>query len=488
MRYSRRMAGQHMCRWAVILGLGAGLAGPGCGDDGAAMTTGATATAGTTDPATTAGTDGADETATAGSETAEAARPNWHEDIAPFIAANCSSCHTEGSVAPFIMDDYEQTWPLAGAMLLQIDAATMPPWHAVETEECSPPAAFKHDARLSADQIEMMHQWVELGTPEGDPANAAPLPEPPSTDLSDPSSTTIMQGSITVEPQASQLDFFHCLSFDPGNDQDVFVDGVQVLPGNDAIVHHVLLYIDIEGESASWTNGQQMNCGGGAGGVGNVQLVGGWVPGTMPMEPPEGVGILLPAGARIIYNMHYHASVSGPQVDDATGIALRWTTNPPQQISQFSLIGAPGEGTLVDPPFFIPAGATGHVETIDYVVPDFGPVDLRVWSVLNHMHKVGVDMKVSVLRDGQEQCLIQTPRYDYNWQRIYEYAVGIDEAYAMQAGDVVRVRCTYDNTLDNPSVVEALDEVGLSEPQDVLLGEGTLDEMCLVGMGVSVGL
>ena len=41
------------------------------------------------------------------------------------------------------------------------------------------------------------------------------------------------------------------------------------------------------------------------------------------------------------------------------------------------------------------------------------------------------------------------------------------------------MRCTYDNTLDNPGTRRALDDGGYDAPIDVYLGEGTLDEMCI---------
>jgi hypothetical protein len=46
------------------------------------------------------------------------------------------------------------------------------------------------------------------------------------------------------------------------------------------------------------------------------------------------------------------------------------------------------------------------------------------------------------------------------------------------------VRCTYDNTLDNPFVRRMLMELGLQEPIEVTLGEQSLDEMCLGVFGV----
>lgn len=488
MRMLRAIAGV-----GVVVALGCGADGDGeqstdGADDGSSEGTAGHATGGTAgDDGEDDGTVGeADGTAGSGDDGVDPnARPNWHEDIAPFVAENCRSCHTEGGIA-FSMETYDDAMPYAGLMKLETGAGRMPPWHAVETDECTPPDAFMHDARLTPEEIQLVADWADGGAPEGDPANAVAIPAPPETDLADPSVTVAMGGAISVEPVGNQLDFFHCLSFDPGNDTDVYVDGIQVVPGNDRIAHHVLLYVDEAAESASWPDGISENCGGGAG-IGGANLVGGWVPGSFPMETPDDVGILLPAGARIVFNMHYHASVLGPETDDSTSVALRWTTTPPEYVSQFYLIGAPGAGTVTTGPFTIPAGASNHQEVVEFAVPsEAGLADVRVWSIANHMHKVGVDMKTSVIRGGEDICLVQTPDWDFDWQRLYQYDVPIGEVFRLQGGDVVRVRCTYDNTLDNPDVVQALGEVGLDEPQNVQLGEGTLDEMCLAGVGVAI--
>jgi hypothetical protein len=41
------------------------------------------------------------------------------------------------------------------------------------------------------------------------------------------------------------------------------------------------------------------------------------------------------------------------------------------------------------------------------------------------------------------------------------------------------MRCSYDDSLENPALVEALAKKKTSTPVDVRLGEETLDEMCL---------
>jgi hypothetical protein len=192
-------------------------------------------------------------------------------------------------------------------------------------------------------------------------------------------------------------------------------------------------------------------------------------------------------------NVHYHATGGGAQIDDTTGLALRWTTDKPEYSSIFMLLGAPGAGDSLTGPLVIPAGAAEHVEEYEWIVSYGGQafpdsIEARLWAVAAHMHKVAVDLRVWIEdRDtAAETCLLHTPEWDFDWQRVYEYDALANEGVRVKAGDKIRIRCEYNNTLDNPGVAEALAEVGLEEPIEVTQGEGTLDEMCLSALGVAV--
>jgi hypothetical protein len=459
----------------------------GCTDDGGGNDEVAEGESGDSGDATGDGDGDSGETG------GDATRPNWYEDVSLLVAENCTGCHNDGGIAPFSMESYESTAPWAGLIADSTEDKLMPPWHASVSDQCQPPFPYLHDPQLSDEQIQMFRDWADLGAPEGDPADAVELPAPPDLGLADPSTTVLMESPIEVAVEGSTLDYFHCVSFDPGNTEEVYVDGFQVIEGNREILHHVLMYVDTDGESASWEGGVKENCGGGSGLSGAPQLVAGWVPGSAPLEPPEGVAVTLPPGARIVYNVHYHATGAGPQVDDSTGVALRWSNQAPDYTSLFTLIGSPGIGTSNTGLLHIPAGEKNHFEEFEWEVsvdgqpiPDI--VDIRIWTIANHMHKVGVNMKVWIERAGEELCLLHTPRWDFNWQRFYNYDVPIEDGFQVKGGDVVHVQCEYDNTLDNPAVVEALAEVGLEEPIDVFVGEGTLDEMCLAAIGVGYKL
>ena len=270
----------------------------------------------------------------------------------------------------------------------------------------------------------------------------------------------------------------------------MWVTGTQVNPGNDEIVHHVLLFSDPNGESADLAGPDgSYPCFGGPN-LSYPQLLGVWAPGSTPAIAPEGVAMQLKAGSRLVINVHYHPT-GELQTDSSTSVDLKFTTQEPDYTGLILLLGnfATEESGLLPGPndpggvaqFMIPAGEPAHVETQEVPVSTgLALLESTVWAVGTHMHLIGRDMKMALEHpDGSETCLIQTPEWDFDWQRAYYYDVPVAEAPKPRAGDTLRLRCTYDNTLDNPGTRRALAEQGLSEPVDVYLGEESLDEMCI---------
>ncbi len=424
----------------------------------------------------------------------------WHQHIAPLVATKCRGCHTEGGISPFSIDNYDEATVWANHMNAAIEAGTMPPWGAQETDECTPPAPFKDDIRLTQTEKELFAAWVEQGTPEGDPDQAVELPSPPQMDLPAPNRQLTIPSGVTVEGTS---DDFVCFTIDPEITDEVWLTGTQVFAGNDAIVHHALVFLDREGqgETLADENGQY-RCFGGAG-LDQTRLLGAWAPGAVPGVLPPDTGSRLQPGDKLVVQVHYHPTGQGPETDDATRVDLQWTEEEPSYTGGIFLIGnfeqedaafagGEGYGLTTGPDFLIPAGARDHQEVNRYWLDDEGDslarlVDIYVWMVGTHMHYVGTDMKITVeTPDDEEQCLVQTPNWDFNWQRGYFFEGDVEDLPTIHAGDSLTMRCTYDNSLENPFVREALDDQGLTQPMDVALGEETLDEMCLGVFGLAV--
>jgi hypothetical protein len=418
-------------------------------------------------------------------ETSPPPEVTFHRDVAPILQKSCQSCHVEGGVAPFPLVTYEHARNMAESVVRMTAERKMPPWGAEETSECKPPHKWKDDPRLSDAEIATLAKWKAIGTPEGDPKEApAPLPR---------KTIGLPRVDLELQPQApytltATSDQFRCFVLDPKVTTTTYVNGVAFVPGNSRIVHHVLLFSDPQKTSLAMAGpGGAYDCFGGARTTGG-SLLAAWAPGGQAMQLPANAGTPIEPGTLLVMQIHYHPH-GGAADPDITKVQLAFT-GPPEYIAATRLIGnfsrplgedglLPGPADTAGPEFRIPANASGHTETMRVTMPAQIP-ELRLYGIGGHMHYVGVDERLSVTRaDGAEQCLLQIPRWDFNWQRGYAYDAPIEELPVIKAGDKLGIRCTYDNTTQNPKLVQALREQNLTAPKDVLLGEETLDEMCL---------
>ena len=138
----------------------------------------------------------------------------------------------------------------------------------------------------------------------------------------------------------------------------------------------------------------------------------------------------------------------------------------------------------------MPANVSDHTESMVYEVQTQSAQRFPMFFAFPHMHYVGRELKVTIERaspapgEPSDECLINVDRWNFDWQRTYQYDAPVDQLPTIGNGDTVRLECGYDNTKANPFVVRALDEQGLEDPVDVYLGEQTLDEMCIAAFGV----
>lgn len=412
----------------------------------------------------------------------------FHEHVEAIFQKRCQSCHHDGGLAPFSLVKYDTAFARQGTIAQAVAARTMPPWGEAPSAECAPKHKFTGDPTLTQDEMDTVAKWVAEGAAEGDPAKA---PKPISFEdpvLQNPTDALTFQKPYEVT--ASKSDEFVCFVIDPKLAATTWVNGVQIVPGNPLVDHHALVFVDPTGESKKLADADgKYPCFGGpkaaAGG-----LFAAWAPGVPASDFGDDIALEVPAGALFVLQMHYHPQETSSQPDQ-TKVVLRRTEKAPKYLATTRLIGnsssasgfiklLPGPNDPASgPDFFIPAGAKGHTETMEFTIPkSLGSA--RLLSAGSHMHWVGKNMRIKVRRpDGTEECLLQTPRYDFNWQRGYAYDAPIGELPVIEAGDTLNIQCTYDNSMDNLGVKKALEEKHLSAPVDVTLGEETLDEMCL---------
>lgn len=427
------------------------------------------------------------------------AHPTFHRDIEPILQDRCQSCHSPGHIAPFDLMTFDDASTVASLMVARTKDRTMPPWGARDTAECKPTHGWLGDQQLTDDQIATFSNWNDDGAPEGDPADA---PSPRSFGADE-----LPGVERDVEPKAAFIaagdkDEFRCFVIDPELTETRYLNGSHFIAGNAKVVHHALVFLDLNDEADALADADGgYDCFGGPG-LTSASLIAAWAPGGVPASYPPNAGLPIPAGKKLVMQVHYHpAGTTG--APDSTRFQMRFTDGKPEYTVAVSLIGnfddamSGGDGLLPGPndeggvEFRIPANVAGHTESMQLTLPakiGGAPLpELLLYGVATHMHYVGTDMKIDLARksaksgEPDSECLVQTPAWDFNWQRSYAYDAAIKDLPKVRAGDVLSFRCTYDNTMQNPFVQRALMEAKQPAPKDVVLGETTLDEMCLGG-------
>ncbi|GAC1551619.1 MAG: hypothetical protein NVS3B10_14090 [Polyangiales bacterium] len=414
-----------------------------------------------------------------------------HKDVEPVLQKVCQNCHVAGGIAPFSLVTFADAKAVAGSIVAQTAARSMPPWGAQDTSECKPPMPWKNDLRLSEQEIAILAAWHSGGDLEGDPKDAPP----PRT----AAPIVNLPGALSLAPPApfslaGSNDTFRCFVLDPKITATKYLTGTNFVPTNKTIVHHALAFSI---PATARVPGDAYDCFGGPK-VDGANLVAAWAPGGVPSEYPADVGLALEAGTRFVMQVHYHPHANGTQDPDATSFEYKVTDTAPAYravptlIGNFTTaVGADGRGVEPGPDdpggvptFLIPKDAPAHVETMHFVMPSFGPTTptIRILGLGAHMHLAGRDEKITLTRagvGGAESCLLQEPAWSFNWQRGYQYDAPIESLPTIAPGDVLRMRCTYDNTMTNADLAAARREAGITEPTDISLGESTMDEMCL---------
>jgi hypothetical protein len=394
------------------------------------------------------------------------ARPTYWAHVAPILGQQCVSCHVSNGIGPFALTDYADARDHAAVMAHSVRSGEMPPW--MPTGACRP---LQHARVMPEADIATLERWAATGMAEGDRASFVARPGTPARLTGEPSLT--VQPAEAYTPRASALDDYHCFIMDPNLTAQRDLVGVRFVPGEARIVHHVIVYeIKSEGLAAlqrldDAEPGPGYTCFGGPriNASRQIQFVVGWAPGGPPLRMPEGTGIRLSPGSRLVMQVHYNqANVRG--LADRTRTELFFSDNPVSRVAYVI--------PLAETSFRIPPGARDHEVETAVRLRDFGvPLTATVYGLSPHMHTLGTSVAVDVTRNGETdaQCLVNIPRWNFHWQQFYLF----QEPMRIAPDDEIRLRCHYDNTAARQPVIDGVPQA----PREVRWGEGTFDEMCI---------
>jgi hypothetical protein len=343
------------------------------------------------------------------------------KDVAPIFNARCVECHRPGEIAPMSLMSYKEVRPWAKSIREKVIDRSMPPWLADTKQD-----HFSNDRRLTEKEVATIVAWVDAGAPKGDDSY---MPPPPNftegwvmgkpdvvfylpEDYSVPAEGTIPYQYITVKTNLKE---------------DKWIQAAEIRPGNRAVVHHIIVSVRAPNE------------GGGADAAAapararaRGYKLAGFAPGEQPKVYPRGTAKLLKAGSELVFQMHY--TTNGVAQKDRSYIGIYFAKDPVQKHVL--------TGMAANAQFVIPAGDSSYEVQSKWEAKE----DVYLVDLMPHMHVRGKDFKYTVVYpDGRSEVILNVPRYDFNWQLLYQFK----KPFFMPKGSRLECVAHFDNSTAN---------------------------------------
>jgi hypothetical protein len=372
---------------------------------------------------------------------AQSDAPTFYADALPLFEKNCVACHQPngpkvgGITAPMSLMDYSQAKLWAPLIKNALITGYMPPWGAHERHR----GEFKGERYIDAAEKDLLIAWVDGGALEGNPADAAnaegmvansggtSLPES-GWWIGDPDLVVQFERPVYVPDDVVDWQPTIELPVPEGaHTEPRWISKAELVPGGPWVHHIVSSHM----------------------GVG--------VPGRGPFTYPEGWGVLMPEDPFITANMHYHKDAGeGTAVTDLTkaGFIFYEDGDVIDYVVETNLL--PHRG------WTIPAGEPNFEVNNTFDIEQ----DIYLLSMGPHMHYRGKAMRYELeYPDGERETLLWVPKYDFNWQFLYEY----EEPKLVPAGSKMHMSWWFDNSREN--------RWNPDPTADVVYGPETTDEM-----------
>ena len=378
----------------------------------------------------------------------------WSNQISGILSKHCIECHQPGEIGPFSLTDYDEVvgW---GPMIAEVvEEQRMPPWHA------DPKVGhFSNSRLLSVEDKKLIAKWVKAGCPSGESkapitlttkADGWQLNQPPDEDYSmrgrwDQGGQTWQEGKPFLVPAEGTVEYRYFV-IDPQFDEEKWIRSAEIVPGNRSVVHHAIVFIRPP-DSAGFR------------GIGWLTA---YVPGQRIEKLEPGMARRIPAGSKLVFQMHY--TPNGSPQEDLTRIGLWFEED--ENVTEEVVTDIAINQSLKIPPH-----AADHQEEVVANVRESG----RLIAIVPHMHVRGKAFRVALQnKQDKPRPLLSVPQYDFNWQTTYH----LEEPLRVSAGSKIVCDAVFDNSTGNPNNPDPA--------QFVRWGDQTWEEMALAYLAIAI--
>ncbi|MDA1372447.1 MAG: redoxin domain-containing protein [Proteobacteria bacterium] len=352
----------------------------------------------------------------------------YAKDIASILERRCITCHQEGGIAPFAMDNHQMVQGWSPMIRETLITKRMPPGQ-IDNEYVD---AFFDVNHITVEETQKLVHWIDSGSRnEGSSDPLATLDIRPAKWLNG-------EPDIIIDIPAQQIPAtgvqdYRNLMLPLELEEDVWVKAVEFEAGDPTVLHHIIAF--------SY----------GPNGVNEFEILnqgiglGAYAPGNELNLYPENSGYPLKAGGGLMLQMHY--TTSGKETVDASQIGLYLWDEEPERVI---LGGSAADLDINIAPFTSKEMIASKTFRKDSYLTMLGP----------HMHYRGYDANFQIrYPDGREEEVLNIPNYQFNWQKTYDFK----EPMFLPAGTELVFRGTFDNTAQNPFNPDASETLSWGE-------------------------
>ncbi|GAB5500382.1 MAG: hypothetical protein PsegKO_26930 [Pseudohongiellaceae bacterium] len=390
--------------------------------------------------------------ALAGADEGKAEHPTYAKEVSRIIQDNCQICHQPGQIGPMSFTSYEEVRPWAPLIQLKVAQKEMPPY---QYDGDIGVQHLKNDWRMSQEDIETIVEWVNAGSPFGNPENLPPAKEFPqkgewrmASELGAPDH--IIKSAAWDVPAEGQ-DLWWEPEVDSGITESRCIKAVETLPSSAAhgSTHHANSHFLVRNEDGEWVRGDRLSE---------------YAYGKLGEKVPEGACRKVPADSKVGWSIHYYPDGKAVQ-DDQVSVGI-WYYDEEDEFSEeeayrqdLRLYALDGGGDYLIPPH-------GKLMTQGFHSFDH-PVRLDSWQPHLHLRGVAMSLEVFYPETGRKETLSQVSNWNAGWNHSHTYEEGHQPL--IPAGATLISTAWYDNTADNPRNPDPDQWVGA--------GQRTTDEM-----------
>ena len=227
---------------------------------------------------------------------------NFRDDVRPIFVEHCSGCHRPGGAGPMSLLTYSEAVPWANAVKMQVLQVQMPPWLPADGV-----GAFQHTRSLTADEIDIVIDWVIGQTPEGEPLTPDELEMEATPEWSMGTPDLVLKPEDDVVIGEDDYELSVCLVLPTRTSESRVASEFEVKPGLATIVRRATISL---GESCEGT-----------------RPLATWLPGQGSLSLAGGSGQELPAGASLAVELLYVKGWEdeGKRLTDRSELGIRFS-------------------------------------------------------------------------------------------------------------------------------------------------------------------